>query len=152
MGVASPGLNGLAAPVWGTVDQPSEFVLFQPVPFFLNSPGELIQVVCSWLSGVDGPLEHIPGVLYHVHVQGDHFCRPFFSDGVVDLFVCCDDSGTVAGGIIVNKDEILFWVGLLKGLDDVTQNFIPVLDGVHIALNDVQGNLVVVGESRPHHD
>ena len=69
VGVASPGLNCLAAPVWDAADQPSQFVLFQPVPFFLNSPGELIQVVCSWLSGVDGPLENIPGVLYHVHVR-----------------------------------------------------------------------------------
>ena len=54
VGVASPGLNCLAAPVWDAADQPSQFVLFQPVPFFLNSPGELIQVVCSWLSGIDG--------------------------------------------------------------------------------------------------
>ena len=77
---------------------------------------------------------------------------PVYSGDVVGLFVGGDDSGTMAGGVVIQEDEVFRWVSFLEGYDDVTQNFIPVLGGVHVAFNDPQGDFVVVSEACPHHD
>ena len=81
-----------------------------------------------------GPLKHIPGVLYHVQVWRSRW--PVYSGDVVGLFLGGDDSGTITGGVVIQEDEVFRWVSFLEGYDDVTQNFIPVLGGVHVAFND----------------
>ena len=89
-------------------------------------------------------------MLYHVQVWRSHW--PVYSGDVVGLFVGGDDSGTMAGGVVILEDEVFRWVSFLEGYDDVTQNFIPVLGGVHVAFNDPQGDFVIVNEACPHHD
>ena len=150
LGVASPGLNPLSAPVWNAVHQLPQFVQVQVVPLFLDSNGELIQAVYSWLLHVNSPLKHIPGVLYHVQ-----FCRmhlPVLSDDVVGLFVGCDDSGTMALSVVIHKVKVCGLVSLLEGQDDVKQNFTSVLGGGHVAFDDLQSGLIVVDKACPHPD
>ena len=58
----------------------------------------------------------------------------------------------MAGGVAIQEDEVFRWVNFLKAYDDITQNFIPVLGVIHVALNDPQGNFVVLSEACQHHD
>ena len=57
------------------------------------------------------PSEAIQGMLYRVQTWRTH--RPVFSYDV-DPSVGCDDSGTIARGVVVYKDEVLDRVSLLK--------------------------------------
>ena len=68
------------------------------------------------------------------------------------LFVGFNDSGTMACGVVIHKDEVLGWVSLLEEQGDVTQNFIFVLAGGHDAFDVLQGDLMVVREACLHHD
>ena len=83
--VASAGLSHLTAPVLNAVRKPSELVLVQVVPLFLDSNRKHSQVVWGWLSHIKSPLKHIPAVLDHVQIWKTH--RPVFSDDYVGLFV-----------------------------------------------------------------
>ena len=127
-----------------------QFVQVQVVPLFLDSDGELIQAVCSCLLHVNSPLKHIPSVLYHLQICRMHL--PVLSDDVVGLFVGCDDSGMMVLNIVIHKDEVCSLVSLLEGQNDVTQNFISVLGGGHVAFDDLQSDLIVVNEACPHPD
>ena len=51
-----------------------------------------------------GPLKHIPGVLYRVQVWRSRW--PVYSGDVVGLSVGGDDSGTMAGGVVIQEDEV----------------------------------------------
>ena len=79
-------------------------------------------------------------MFYHVQVWRSHL--PVYIGAVSG-----DDSGAMAGGVVIQEDEVFHWVSFLEVYDDVMQNFIPVLGGVHVALNDPQGNFVVLSEA-----
>ena len=89
VGGALPCLNHLMAPVWSAVHQPPQLVLVQVVPLFLDSNRELSQVAWSWLSHINSPLKHIPGMLCHIQIW--RTCWPVFSEDVVGLCVGCYD-------------------------------------------------------------
>ena len=88
-------------------------------------------------------------MLYHVQIWRTR--QPVFCDDVVGLFVGCDDSGTMARGVVIHKDKVLGWVSVLEGQDNVTQNFISVLGDGHFASYYLQHNLMVVSEACPHY-
>ena len=50
----------------------------------------------------------------------------------------------MARGVVIYKDEVLDWVSMVEGHDDVTQNFISFFGGGHVALDDLKGDLIVV--------
>ena len=92
--------------------------------------------------------EAYPRRAYHVQIWRTR--RPVFCDDIVVLFVDCDDSGTMARGVVIHKDEVLGWVSLLEGQDDVTQNFIIAPGGGDVAFDDLQGDPIVGSEACPH--
>ena len=73
-------------------------------------------------------------MLYFVRVWRTR--RPVFNDDVVVLFVCCDDSGTMARGDVIHKDDVLGWVSSLEG-----QNFISILGGGQVTFDDLKAIL-----------
>ena len=129
VGVASHGSNHLTAPVCNAPQQPPQLVPVQAGPLVPDSKGEFSQAGWSWLSPINSPLKRILGVLYHVPIWRTP--RPIFSAGVLGLFVGCDDSGTMARGGVIDEDEVLGWVCLLEGQDDVMQNLCKSLRFTH---------------------
>ena len=74
-------------------------------------------------------------MLYHVLIWKTRWS--VFGDDVVGLFVGGGDSYTAARGLVIHKNEVLGWMSLLEGQDDVMQNVVSVLGGVYVALDDL---------------
>ena len=47
----------------------------------------------------------------------------------------------MARGVVIHMDEVLGWMSLLEGPDDVKHNFISLLGDGHFAFDDHQGDL-----------